>query len=106
MIRDFAWHEQRNIQLLTETFVTDVNTEEGVVTTDKGHHLPYDALLIATGGWANPLQLAAAKDVEHIYSYVTLDDPKPIIAPLLDSRTALPFGGSFIAFYLCDDSPL
>ena len=49
MIRDFAWHEQRNIKLLTETLVTDVNTDEKVVTTDKGHRLPYDALLVASG---------------------------------------------------------
>ena len=102
MIRDFAWHEQRNIQLLTETFVTDVNTEEGVVATDKGHHLPYDALLIATGGWANPLQVPGAKDVEHIYNFVTLDDTKTIIARMLESRTALAFGGSFISYELCD----
>ncbi len=102
MIRDFAWHEQRNIQLLTETFVTDVNTEEGVVTTDKGHYLPYDALLIATGGWANPLLVAGAKDVEHIYNFVTLDDTKTIIARMLESRTALAFGGSFISYELCD----
>src|SRR3954451_13906069 len=45
MIRDFAWHEQRNIQLQTETFVTDVNMDERVVVTDKGQHFPYDALL-------------------------------------------------------------
>jgi NAD(P)H-nitrite reductase large subunit len=102
MIRDFAWHEQRNIQLLTETFVTDVNTEECVVTTDKGHYLPYDALLIATGGWANPLQVPGAKDVKHIYNFVTLDDTKTIIARMLESRTALAFGGSFISYELCD----
>jgi NAD(P)H-nitrite reductase large subunit len=102
MIRDFAWHEQRNLQLLTETFVTDVNTEEGVVTTDKGHHLPYDALLIATGGWANPLQVPGAKDAQHIYNFVTLDDTKTIIARMLESRTALAFGGSFISYELCD----
>lgn len=102
MIRDFAWHEQRNIQLLTETLVTDVNTEECVVTTDKGQQLPYDALLIATGGWANPLQVPGAKDLKHIYNFVTLDDTKTIIARMLESRTALAFGGSFISYELCD----
>ena len=66
MIRDFAWHEQRNIQLLTETFVTDVNTNERVVVTDQGHYLPYDALLVATGGWANPLLVPGAQDAKHI----------------------------------------
>jgi len=102
MIRDFAWHEQRNIQLLTETFVTDINTDEQVVVTDKGHHLPYDALLVASGGWANPLRVPGTQDVKHIYNFVTLDDTKTIIERMLESRTALAYGGSFISYELCD----
>jgi len=102
MIRDFAWHEQRNIQLVTETLVADVNTDERVVVTDKGQHLPYDALLVASGGWANPLQVPGAKGVQHIYNFVTLDDTKTIIERMLDSRTALAYGGSFISYELCD----
>jgi NAD(P)H-nitrite reductase large subunit len=102
MIRDFAWHEQRNIQLLTETMVTSVHTDERVVVTDRGQYLPYDALLIATGGWANPLNVPGAKGVKHIYNFVTLDDTKTIIARMLESRTALAYGGSFISYELCD----
>ncbi len=102
MIRDFAWHEQRNIQLLTGTMVTSVHTDEQVVVTDKDQHLPYDALLIATGGWANPLRVPGAKDVEHIYNFVTLDDTKTIVAKMLESRTAVAYGGSFISYELCD----
>ncbi len=102
MIRDFVWHEQRNIRLITETMVTDVNTDERVVTTDRGDHLPYDALLIATGGWANPLRVPGVQDCKHIYNFVTLDDTKTIIARMLESRTALAYGGSFISYELCD----
>ncbi len=102
MIRDFAWHEQRNIQLLTETLVTSVNTDERIVVTDKGEHLPYDALLIASGGWANPLQVPGVAGVKHIYNFVTLDDTKNIIERMLESRTALAYGGSFISYELCD----
>lgn len=102
MIRDFAWHEQRNIKLITETMVTNVNTEERVVTTDNGQNLPYDALLIATGGWANPLRVPGAPGTKHIYNFVTLDDTKTIIARMLESRTALAYGGSFISYELCD----
>jgi NAD(P)H-nitrite reductase large subunit len=102
MIRDFAWHEQRNIQLITETMVTDVNTDERVVVTGKGQSLPYDALLIATGGWANPLRAPGAEGTKHIYNFVTLDDTKTIIARMLESRTALAYGGSFISYELCD----
>lgn len=102
MIRNFEWHEQRNIQLLTETLVESVNTDERVVVTDKGQHLPYDALLIATGGWANPLRVPGAQGVKHIYNFVTLDDTKTIIERMLESRTALAYGGSFISYELCD----
>ena len=102
MIRDLAWHEQRNIQLLRETMVTRVHTDERVVVTDRGQHLPYDALLIASGGWANPLRVPGAKDASHIYNFVTLDDTKTIISKMQESRTALAYGGSFISYELCD----
>ncbi|GAC1378637.1 MAG: FAD/NAD(P)-binding oxidoreductase [Ktedonobacteraceae bacterium] len=102
MIRDFAWHEQRNIQLVTETLVTDIHTDERVVVTDTGQLFPYDALLVASGGWANPLHVPGAKDTKHIYNFVTLDDTKTIIERMLESRTALAYGGSFIAYELCD----
>ncbi len=102
MIRDFAWHEQRTIQLVTETLITAVNTEERVVTTNKGEHFPYDALLIASGGWANSLRVPGAQDAHHIYNFVTLDDTKTIVEQMQQSRTALAYGGSFIAYELCD----
>ncbi len=102
MIRDFAWHEQRNIRLITETLVERIHTDERVVVTDKGEHLPYDALLLATGGWANPLRVPGAADTKHIYNFVTLDDTKTIIARMLESRTAVAYGGSFISYELCD----
>ncbi|HKF36518.1 MAG TPA: FAD-dependent oxidoreductase [Ktedonobacteraceae bacterium] len=102
MIRDFAWHEQRNIRLVTETLVTDLDTEERVVVTGKGQNLPYDALLVASGGWANPLRVPGVEGTKHIYNFVTLDDTKTIIARMLESRTALAYGGSFISYELCD----
>ncbi len=102
MIRDFAWHEQRDIQLITDTMVTRIDVEGKTVTTDSGQMLPYDALLVATGGWANPLKAPGAKGTKHIYNFVTLDDTKTIIARMLESRTALAYGGSFISYELCD----
>lgn len=102
MIRDLAWHEQRNIQLVTETMVTGVHTDEHIVVTDTGQHVPYDALLVASGGWANPLRVPGAQGTSRIYNFVTLDDTKTISAKMLESRTALAYGGSFISYELCD----
>src|SRR5258708_19410217 len=100
MIRDFAWHEQRNIRLMTETLVTHVNTEERVVVTDKGQHLPYDALLIASGGWANPLRGPGAQGTKPISNFTTLDDTKTIISPMLESRTPPAYGGRLFSYEL------
>ena len=102
MVRDFAWHEQRNIHLVTETLVSSINTDERVVLTTDGKQYPYNALLIASGGWANPLCVPGTADTKHIYNFVTLDDTKTIIARMLEARTALAYGGSFIAYELCD----
>jgi len=102
ILRDLAWHEQRNIALHRETLVERVSTAEQVVVTDRGEYLPYDALLVASGGWANPLCVPGAKSAKHIYNFVTLDDTQTIIDKMQESRTALAYGGSFIAYELCD----
>ena len=102
MIRNFAWHEEQRIALLTDTFVTRVDTDERVVYLDKGGPLRYDALLVATGGWANPLTVPGVSGVQHIYNFVTLDDTKEIIARALESKSAVTSGGSFIAYELTE----
>lgn len=102
MIRDFAWHEQQRLTLLTETFVTSVDTEGHVIYLDKGGPLPYDALLIATGGWANKLEVPGVDGTEFIFNFVTLDDTKEIIARALESKSAVTLGGSFIAYEMTE----
>jgi NAD(P)H-nitrite reductase large subunit len=102
MIRDFAWHEQQRLTLLTETFVTSVDTGERVVHVNKGGPLRYDALLIATGGWANKLEVPGVAGTEFIFNFVTLDDTKEIIARALESKSAVTLGGSFIAYEMTE----
>jgi NAD(P)H-nitrite reductase large subunit len=101
-IRDFAWHEQQRITLLTETFVTRVDTAGRVVYLDKGGPLRYDALLVATGGWANPLRVPGMEGVADIFNFVTLDDTRALIARALESKEAVTSGGSFIAYELTE----
>lgn len=101
-IRDFAWHEQQRITLLTETLVTRVDTGEQVVYLDHGGPLRYDALLVATGGWANKLQVPGVERVDRIYNFVTMDDTRELIAQSLESKTAVTSGGSFIAYELTE----
>ncbi len=102
MMRDFAWHEQMRITLLTETLATRVDTDGRVVYLDHGGPLPYDALLVCTGGWANKLQAPGAAGVANIYNFVTLDDTRELIARALESKEAVTIGGSFIAYELTE----
>lgn len=102
MIRDFAWHEEQRIRLVTETLVTRVDTDGRVVYLDKGGPLSYDALLIATGGWANKLDVPGVAGTNRIYNFVTLDDTKDLIAAALESKHAVAIGGSFIAYELTE----
>ena len=102
MIRDVAWHEEQRITLLTNTLVTGVDTDERVVYLDHGGPLRYDALLVATGGWANKLDVPGVAGVQHIYNFVTLDDTKDLIARALESKHAVTSGGSFIAYELTE----
>src|SRR5574340_1257967 len=75
-IRDFAWHEEQRITLLTETLVTRGDTDERVVYLDHGGPLRYEALLVATGGWANKLEAPGAEGVANIFNFVTMDDTR------------------------------
>lgn len=101
-IRDVAWHEQQRITLLTETLVTRVDTAEQVVYLDHGGPLRYDALLVATGGWANKLEVPGVERVDRIFNFVTMDDTRELIANALESKTAVTSGGSFIAYELTE----
>jgi NAD(P)H-nitrite reductase large subunit len=102
MLRDFAWHEQQRITLLTETRATYVDTARQLVYLDRGAPLQYDALLVASGGRANPLQVAGAAAAQHIYGFVSLDDTKAIIARARASKTAVTTGGSYMAYDLTE----
>ena len=101
MIRDFAWHEQRNIQLVTETLVTSIHTDERVVRPITGSICPTMRCWLRPAVGRIPAG-AGCRRRKHIYNFVTLDDTKTIIERMLESRTALAYGGSFISYELCD----
>ncbi len=102
MMRNREWHEQQRITLLTETVVTAVDTEGRTVTLHDGRVLPYTALLVATGGRANPLRVPGAEGTRFIFNFVTLDDTKAIIERALESRCAVTTGGSFIGYEMTE----
>lgn len=102
LMRSVDDHANKGINLHLETRVTEVRTEEKAVVTSDGRVFPYDKLLVATGGRANPLRASGAEGIRHIYTFQTLDDTKEIIARVESAQSAVVIGGSFIAYELAE----
>ena len=100
-IRTLAWHQQVGIRFLPETRVTRISSEERTALTDRGEELPWDALLVATGGRPHPLPAPGAgvpdcRNFQYYADTVALDER------IAQSRRAVSVGGSFISYELAE----
>ena len=102
LMRSVEEHKEKGIELHLETRVSRIDADGRVAFTEDGREFPYDKLLIATGGRANPLKAPGAEGTRYIYHFQTLDDTKEIIARVLESKVAVVVGGSFIAYELVE----
>ncbi len=101
-VRDQAWHDKLDIDLRLETRVTQVNFDEKALATDPGGDVPYDRLLIATGGRPNPLRCPGAEGAGHLYNFQYFDETRAMVERIADSTTAVVLGGSFIGYELTE----
>ncbi|MBZ6495467.1 NAD(P)/FAD-dependent oxidoreductase [Natrinema longum] len=76
-IHEEEWYEDRNIELSLNTYVTSVDTDAKVVNTHESGEIPYDKLLVATGG--TPTQLPVENsDADGIHHFWTFQDARGI----------------------------
>ena len=76
-IHDEEWYDERDVTLSLDTHVTSIDTDAKVVHTHAGEELPYDKLLVATGG--TPTQLPVPNsDAEGIHHFWTFQDARKI----------------------------
>ena len=101
-VRDMEWHTKNRIDLRLETKVTQVNFEEKTVATDPGGEIPYDRLLIATGGRPNPLTVPGAVGAKFLFNFQYFDETKAMVARIPDAKVAVIMGGSFIGYELTE----
>ncbi len=99
-IKNAAWHQERGIDLRLESLVTRVNATDHEVHLASGAVLPYDKLLIATGGRPNPLPKGWG--LRNVFNFQTLDDSLGILAQIERSKSAVVIGGSYIAYELTE----
>lgn len=101
MMRTAEVEEKRGVRLLLGTWVQSVHGDDKTVVTANGRELPYDRLLLATGGTPKRLPLPGA-ELHGVYQFQTLDDTKDLIARIEDSRSAVALGGSYIGYELAE----
>jgi len=103
MLRTIEDHKQRGIDLRLERVATALNVEGKTVHFDDGSELPYDALMVCTGGRPLPYPAPGAEKLhELIYGFQTLDDTDAIIHKADKSQDSVVVGGSFIAYELAE----
>jgi len=102
LMRTVEQHAERGITLLLQTQVESVDTVGRTVRLATGPELPYDALLVATGGRPNPFRVPGADGADGIYNFQYFDEAKAIHARMEHARTAVVVGGSFIAYELAE----
>jgi NAD(P)H-nitrite reductase large subunit len=101
MMRTVEIHETRGVKLLLDTLATGICMTEHTVTTMSGAEIPFDRLLIATGGVPRSLGIPG-ESLHGVYPFQTLDDTKALIARCEESRTAVALGGSYIGYELAE----
>jgi 3-phenylpropionate/trans-cinnamate dioxygenase ferredoxin reductase subunit len=99
-LRTIEVHRERGIDLRLETPIDNVDTEAKTALTVRGEELPWDALLIATGGRPLPLQAEGASEAKAIYNFQYFDDAQAIVERMREAKTAVSVGGSYIAYEL------
>lgn len=94
-------HCEKNIKLLTGVTARQVDAGGHTVLLENGTELPYDALLVASGGRPNRLKVPG-RDCPAVFNFQTMDDTREIIAEATEGKHAVVIGGSFISYELAE----
>lgn len=99
-LRTGAWYLEKNIELMFGVRALEIDTKNQFVRTSEDRELPFDKLLLTTGGEISLFQ----DDVRGISYLHTLDDADHLKALVGEVRTLKPderqaavYGGGFIA---------
>jgi NADPH-dependent 2,4-dienoyl-CoA reductase/sulfur reductase-like enzyme/nitrite reductase/ring-hydroxylating ferredoxin subunit len=94
-LRPREFYQEQNIDLRTGTIAAALDAGKRVVTLTGGEQLPFDALLLATGGRPRRLPIPGA-DLEHVYVLRSLSDGRSLIERSQSAKRAVVIGAGFI----------
>lgn len=90
-----SWYSKRRIQVHLDTPVSQILPKERTIVLASGEKVPYDALMLACGGYSfvPPIANAALKGC---FTLRTLDDAQTIHDYAQDKRAAVVIGGGLL----------
>jgi NAD(P)H-nitrite reductase large subunit len=95
MCREHEFWENNNIQALTGRTATALNLSDKYVTLDKGDHVNFEKLLIATGGKPFVPKIEGS-DKEGVFTFTTLSDAESMLSKLEKAESAVVIGAGLI----------
>lgn len=94
-LRPAKFYQDRNVVLRTGTRVEAIDTAAKTVTTDAGETIPYEKLLLATGGRPRRLTIPGS-DLQGIHYLRGIDDVDGIRQEMAPGKKLVIVGGGYI----------
>src|SRR5688572_7447815 len=95
LVRPAAFYAEHGIELILGTRASRIDPSTRVVELEDRRQIPFDALLVATGGRNRHVSIPGS-DLEGIYSLRTVQDADRIRAEMVPGRRAVVVGMGFI----------
>jgi NAD(P)H-nitrite reductase large subunit len=95
MCREHEFWAKNNIQALTGRTATSLNLSDRYVTLDKGDHVNFEKLLIATGGKPFVPKIEGS-DKDGVFTFTTLSDAEHMLSKLEKAESAVVIGAGLI----------
>ena len=94
-LRSDDFYRRMCVDLRLNTTATAIDTKKKTVTTNKGETIPFDRLLIATGGVPFNPPIPGA-DGSGVYNFTTLDHAQALIAAAKKMKRAVEIGRAHV----------
>ncbi len=95
ILKDEKWYKDRNIEVLLNTRVTNIDTEAKEVTVDSENRIKYDKLLISNGSTPFIPPITGVKN-DGVFTLRTINDLKEIQRYLKKCDTVSVIGGGLL----------
>jgi NAD(P)H-nitrite reductase large subunit len=94
-IESLHWYEENGVELRTTTLVAGLDRDRGVIETENGEEVPYDACVLATGSEPIRIPIPGADDPE-VLVMRTIENSERLQSRADEGSRAIVVGSGFI----------